>query len=190
MGAAGYAEIIAGSVPQGAEPIVVAHSVSGLFLPLVPQYARVTGLVYLASVIPQPGESFLSQYKKDPNMYRPDFVGRDPTVDEGLALQYMFHDCEPDLARWGLTTVRLMYAKQALMEACPLTALPDTRSAYISCRQDRTINPEWWEAAAIERLHSQPTCIDAGHFPHVSKAKQLAALLDTAAGSLRANSPE
>src|SRR5665213_118499 len=187
MGAAGYAGVIARALAQVVEPIVVAHSVSGLFLPLVPQYTRVAGLVYLAAVIPQPGESFVSQYKKDPQMYRPDFVGKDPTVDESLALQYMFHDCPPDLARWGLTTVRLMYAKQALVDACPLAVLPDTPSVYISCRQDRTINPDWWEAAVVERLHVEPIRIDAGHFPHVSKASLLASLLDSTPGSRRKN---
>jgi pimeloyl-ACP methyl ester carboxylesterase len=181
--ATAYAGIIAKALEDAAEPIVVAHSVSGLFLPLVPNYAQVAKLVYLAAVIPLPGESFLSQYQKDPAMYRPDFVGRDPTVDESLALHYMFHDCPADVAKWGLTTVRLMYAKQAIVEICPLAELPGVSSVYVSCRQDRTINPDWWEKAAVERLHSDPIRVEAGHFPHVSRAAELAAILDSMTAS-------
>src|SRR2546430_13759478 len=154
-----------------------------LFRSLVPSYAQVAKLVYLAAAIPLPGDSFLSQYQKDPAMYRPDFVGKNPTVDESLAMHYMFHDCSADVARWGLTTVRLMYAKQALVEICPLAELPGVRSAYLSCRQDRTINPDWWEKAAVERLRTDPIRMDAGHFPHVSRPAALAAILDSVAGS-------
>lgn len=185
MGAAGYAEEIARALQHLADPIVVAHSASGLFLPLVPRYTRVAGLVYLAAVIPQPGTSFLSQYQQDPTMYRPDFVGKNPTVDEGLARDFMFHDCPPDVVAWALQTVRMMYAKHALMETCPLASLPDAPAAYISCRQDRTINPDWWEATAQERLHTEPVRLDAGHFPHVSIPGHLAAHLDSIADAWR-----
>jgi pimeloyl-ACP methyl ester carboxylesterase len=181
LSATAYAQLIATSLDNTSQPIVVAHSVSGLFLPLVPGYAQVAKLVYLAAVIPLPGESFVSQYQKDPAMYRPGFTGKDPTVDEALARHYMFHDCPPEVASWGLTTVRLMYAKQAIVEVCPLTKLPDVPCVYISCRQDRTINPDWWEQAARQRLRTEPIRLDAGHFPHVSQAAQLATLLDSIA---------
>src|SRR2546430_10310269 len=36
-----------------------------LFRSLVPSYAQVAKLVYLAAAIPLPGDSFLSQYQKD-----------------------------------------------------------------------------------------------------------------------------
>ena len=117
-------------------------------------------------------------------MYRPDFVGKDPTAEESLAAHFLFHDAEPEAARWGLTTLRLLNAKQAIVEPCPLTAWPDLPTAYISCRQDRTIDPDWWEAAAVERLRVEPIRIDAGHFPHVSKPSVLAAVLDDFARTL------
>jgi pimeloyl-ACP methyl ester carboxylesterase len=176
-----YAAVIAKSLDNTNEAIVVAHSVSGLFLPLVPSYSPVAKLVYLAAAIPLPGESFLSQYQKDPGMYRPDFVGKNPTVDQDLALHYMFHDCPPELVSWGLTTVRLMYAKRAISEICSLAKFPDVPCAYISCRQDRTINPDWWERAAVERLHVEPIRMECGHFPHVSRAPELALILDSIA---------
>ena len=66
-----YAALIGTAVVDTESPIVVAHSASGLFLPLVPNYAHVRSLVYLAAVLPEPGESFLSQVQRDPSTDRP-----------------------------------------------------------------------------------------------------------------------
>jgi pimeloyl-ACP methyl ester carboxylesterase len=174
-----YAAVIGAALAGVSKPIVVAHSASGLFLPLVPDHASVDRLVYLAAVIPLPGESFLSQFQKAPGMYRPDFVGRDPTKDDAIAHHYLFHDCSPDTAQWALSTLRLMFAKQAILESCPLGKWPDVPSSYISCSEDRAINPDWWEVAAYERLRTQPVRIKAGHAPHVSHSVEVADILDS-----------
>jgi pimeloyl-ACP methyl ester carboxylesterase len=180
-GATRYAGIIAEALPSGSKPIVVAHSASGLFLPFVPDQAPVARLVYLAAVIPLPGQSFLSQFNENPEMYRPDFVGEDPTKDPALARHYLFHDCPPGVVPWALSTLRLMFAKQAIMEASPLEEWPQVSCSYISCTEDRAINPEWWEAAALARLATQPIRMKAGHAPHVSRPEELAELLDSLA---------
>src|SRR5260370_22450525 len=47
-----YADVIAQAIPADRDDaIVVAHSASGLFLPLVPEKRRVRRLVFLAAVI-------------------------------------------------------------------------------------------------------------------------------------------
>jgi pimeloyl-ACP methyl ester carboxylesterase len=92
LGANAYAAIIAQSLENFPGSIVVAHSASGLFLPLVLQHRKVAALVYLAAVIPQPGESFVSQYNKGPGMYQAGFAGKNPTASEELALHYLLHD--------------------------------------------------------------------------------------------------
>lgn len=81
--AARYAEIISQAIPENrGDVIVVAHSASGLFLPLVTQKRRITRMVFLASVIPQIGKSLLDQLPDDPEMLNPDWIGKDPTKDE------------------------------------------------------------------------------------------------------------
>jgi pimeloyl-ACP methyl ester carboxylesterase len=177
--AAVYADAIGKALGKSKSPIVVAHSASGLFLPLVPEYAAVARLVYLAAVIPTPGESFLTQFQRDQGMYRPDFVGKDPTKDEALARQYLFHDCSPNVSQWALSTLRLMFAKQAIVERSPLVRWPDVPSSYIYCSEDRALNPDWWEMAARERLRVDPIRIEAGHAPHVSRPVALATILDS-----------
>ncbi|MBZ5633301.1 MAG: alpha/beta hydrolase [Acidobacteriia bacterium] len=178
-GALVYAGAIGRAIENSNGAIVVAHSASGLFLPLVPEYAPVSKLVYLAAVIPLPGESFLSQFQRDQGMYRPDFIGKDPTKDEALARQYLFHDCPPSTAQWALTTLRLMFAKEALIEACPLANWPNVASTYVSCSGDRALSPAWWERAARQRLGVDPIRMEAGHAPHIARPAELATILDS-----------
>src|SRR5216684_4338416 len=57
-----YADVIAQAIPADRDDaIVVAHSASGLFLPLVPERHRVRRLVFLTAVIPQVGKSLPDQ---------------------------------------------------------------------------------------------------------------------------------
>jgi pimeloyl-ACP methyl ester carboxylesterase len=179
--ATAYASAIGNVLQESRGSIVVAHSASGLFLPLIPEYAEVAKLVYLAAVIPLPGQSFLSQFQADQGMYRSDFVGKDPTKDEALARQYLFHDCSPNVSQWAMSTLRLMFAKEAITERTPLARWPDVPSSYISCGEDRALNPDWWEMAARERLRAEPIRIEAGHAPHVSRPAALATILDSLA---------
>jgi pimeloyl-ACP methyl ester carboxylesterase len=172
-----YADVIADAVRGMDAPIVVAHSDAGLFLPLVPGRVKVASLVYLAAVIPEIGKSFMDQFKSAPEMYCSSFVGKDPTKDPDLARHFLFHDCDAEVVAWAVSTLRLMFAKQAAIEITPLLAWPDVPVAYISCSEDRTINPVWWESAAQERLGVEPIRIRAGHAPYVSRPGELADIL-------------
>jgi pimeloyl-ACP methyl ester carboxylesterase len=52
-------------------------------------------------------------------------------------------------------------------------------SAYIVCRDDRAVNPEWARRAARERLGVEPVEIDGGHSPFITRPMELAALIDS-----------
>ena len=173
-----YAEAVTAVLRQLSDPpIVVAHSVSGLFLPLVAKQRPVARMVFLAATIPQVGKSALQQLQSDPDMIWPEWIGKDPTKDAQLAMKFLFHDCSPDVGHWALSTLRLMYAHGALTEICPLDMWPDVPSSYVLCREDRTLNPNWWRVACRERLGSDPIEVDSGHCPHISRPAELAGLL-------------
>lgn len=177
-----YAEAVTVALRQLPQPpIVVAHSVSGLFLPLVAKQRPVARMVFLAATIPQVGKSALQQLQSDPDMVWPEWIGKDPTKDALLAMKFLFHDCSSEVAHWALSTLRLMYAHGALTEICPLDKWPDAPSSYVLCRQDRTLNPNWWRVASRERLGSDPVEIDSGHCPHISRPAELAGLLSSMA---------
>jgi hypothetical protein len=108
-GTARYAQVVAETLSQSKEPaIVVATSASGMFMPLVPAYARVARMVFLAALVPEPGKSVMKRFQADPEMFNPEWVGKDPTKDPAVARRFLFHDCEAAVADWALTTLRLM----------------------------------------------------------------------------------
>jgi len=173
-----YAESIAEAIPKDSDNvIVVAHSASGLFLPLVPFYRKVRRLVFLAAVIPQLGRSFLEQVGAEPDILNPEWIGKDPTKDEQVARRFLFHDCSPHVGDWAITTLRLMYARRAIVEVFPAPEWPAVPSSYIVCSEDRTIQPRWSRRAARERLGVDAIELPGGHCPHVSRPGELAEAL-------------
>jgi len=144
-----YAEFVAAALRELPDaPIMVGHSVSGLLLPLVETQRPVARMIFLGAAIPQIGKSTLQQLQSEPEMFYPEWIGKDPTKDPELAMKFLFHDCSPDVARWALTTLRLTYAHGALAEICPLDKWPDAPASYVVCAKDRTLNPAWCRKAA------------------------------------------
>jgi len=66
-----------------------------------------------------------------------------------------------------------------LAEPSPLAAWPDVERASIVCREDRAINPDWVRLAARERLGVDAIELGGGHSPFLSRASELAKVLDT-----------
>ncbi len=174
-----YARVIADSIPPGADgAIVVAHSASGVFLPLTPQFRKIGHMVFLAAMIPEPGKSVFERLRADPSMLNPEWIGKDPTRDDDAAKKFLFHDCSPEVAAWAMTTRSLTLARQAMIEPCPLESWPDVPASYIICAEDRTIQPEWSRREARRIIGIEPLELPGGHCPHVSRPAVLANLLD------------
>jgi pimeloyl-ACP methyl ester carboxylesterase len=171
-----YAEVIANAIPADRDDAtVVAHSASGLFLPLVPR--KIRRMVFLAAVIPQIGKSLRDQVTEDKTMFNPDWPGKDPTRDAQIAREFLFHDCSPEATEWALSTMQLTFARAAMFEICPLKVWPAIPSTYIVCSEDKTIRPEWARHAARERLGVEPLELPGGHCPYVSRPQELANVL-------------
>jgi pimeloyl-ACP methyl ester carboxylesterase len=171
-----YADRIADSLATS-DAIVVAHSASGLFLPLVPTMHSVARIVYLAAVVPQIGKSVIDQVRSDKDMMNSDWLWKNPIADDQVAMEFLFHDCTPEVASWAMTTRRLMFARQAVFELCPLTEFPAVACSYIVCAGDRTIQPAWSRRVARDRLGIEPIELEGGHFPQLSRPSQLAEAL-------------
>lgn len=153
--------------------VVVAHSASGMFLPLVASRRPVGHMVFLAALVPKLGTSILEQFRTDPEMLNPEWVGKNP-MEDGVARQFLFHDCSPELLEWALSTRVLMNAREAMTEMCPLEAWPSVGSSYILCSEDRTISPAWSRRIVRERLRVEPIELSGGHCPHISRPSELA----------------
>jgi pimeloyl-ACP methyl ester carboxylesterase len=175
-----YAEVIAHALEDASDDVVlVGHSASGMFIPLVPSLRPIRRLVYLAALIPQPGASIRDQLASDPEMLNAEWVatcraGNDPSSSDETAIKFLFHDCQPEAIDLGLATRTRMYAERAMTEIFPLEALPEVPSSYIVCSDDRTISPAWSRRTARERLGVGAIEISGGHCPYLSRPLPLA----------------
>ncbi|HEX7999528.1 MAG TPA: alpha/beta hydrolase [Pyrinomonadaceae bacterium] len=178
-----YAEVIAQALEDASDDVVlVGHSASGMFIPLVPSLRPVRRLVYLAALIPKPGASIRNQLADEPDMLNPEWVatcraGNDPSTNDEVAIEFLFHDCQPEAINLGLATRMRMYAEGAMAEVFPLEALPAVSSSYIVCSEDRTISPDWSRRTARERLGVEAIELPGGHCPYLSRPLQLADVL-------------
>lgn len=170
------AEALEGSGFHTPEVICVAHSASGMFLPLLAERQPIRRMVFLAAAVPRPGLSIRDQYRADSSMFNPAWVGKNPMEDD-VALEFLFHDCPPERLDWALSTRVLFYARRAIEEPCPLTAWPAVPAAYVVCAEDRTITPAWQRRAARDWLGVEPVELPGGHCPHVSRPVALSDLL-------------
>jgi pimeloyl-ACP methyl ester carboxylesterase len=162
------------------EPVVVvAHSASGLLLPLVPSFRPVAHLVYLAAGVPQPGMTLDEQLEADPDMLNPAWVGVDPFQDHQAARRFLFHDCDPETAGWAIATQTPWYPEGLYSERCPLAGFPPIPSTSIVCAADRVIQPAWSRRVASDRLRAQVIELPGGHCPHLSRPELLAEALIT-----------
>jgi pimeloyl-ACP methyl ester carboxylesterase len=161
---------------QPPEVVCVAHSASGMYLPLVAERWPPRRMVFLAAVVPRPGLSMMDQYRADSSMLNPAWEGKNP-MDDDVALEFCFHDCPPERLDWALSTRVLFYAKRAMEESCPLNAWPPVPASYIVCAEDRTITPAWQRKAAREWLGVEPVELPGGHCPNVSRPETLADVL-------------
>ena len=192
-----YAAIIAKQLEKIEESVIlVGHSFSGMFLPLVASLRPVQHLVYLASFIPKVETSIAGQlFDESPDMFDPEWAeawtsaigaGKCPVDDYELALHFLFHDCTPEVAKWAFTTRQLTNAVAAINEVFPLTDYPNNLShSYVVCNKDRTINPIWSRRAAREFLGIKAIELASGHCPYLSVPKQLASILDTVSNANR-----
>src|SRR5262245_43570362 len=101
--AARHAETIAQALDRSgitpAHAIRVGHSASGMYLPLIAEHWSPRRMVFMAAIVPRPGMSVVEQYRVDPSMFNPAWVGQNP-LEERVALDFVYHDCPPDRLDW------------------------------------------------------------------------------------------
>jgi pimeloyl-ACP methyl ester carboxylesterase len=177
-----YATCIAESM-RGTSAVVVAHSLSGALLPLLPGMRDCALLVYLAAVIPEPGRSVREQFAADSAMFSPDWIAAGPrwfdaSQSRALAEEFLFHDCDPPTLNWALASVDPLVPGNLVTQACPLTRWPEVAAASVVASQDRTLSPDWCRRVSRRRLNVEPIDVDAGHCPHVSRPVEIATLFE------------
>ncbi|MGH7910275.1 MAG: alpha/beta hydrolase, partial [Candidatus Dormibacteraceae bacterium] len=140
--------------------------------------------VWLAAFVPDGRRGLLEEVSVAPaDIFNPEWIGKDPTSDPVLATHFLFHDGDLKTLTWALTTLRRFSPRTLSTE--PIALAPGIPSAYVVAGQDRTLRPDWCGRQAAHRLHAELVEIQGGYCPHVSRAEELATILD----DLAARSP-
>jgi pimeloyl-ACP methyl ester carboxylesterase len=163
----------------GDDVVLVGHSMSGLFIPFVANQRAVRKLVYLAAGIPKVGTSVVDRvlHGNESDMFNPACLNKDPSKDEAVALEMLFHDCKPEVAHWAISKLRHQASRVVFAEISPIQAMPDIESAYIVCTEDRTVDPAWSKRTARELLGVEAIALPGGHCPQISRPVHLAEVL-------------
>jgi pimeloyl-ACP methyl ester carboxylesterase len=101
-------------------------------------------------------------------------------VDEQVARDILYPDCDPEVAHAAFTHLRPQ-ASALYGVACPAIDLAATPSTYVLARADRLVAPDWSRRAA-ERAAADVVEIDGGHSPMLARPAELADVLESATG--------
>jgi len=177
-----YAAEIAESIVEP-NTVLVAHSLCGALLPLVPEVKDCALLVFVAAVIPEPGKSVRDQHTEDTGMFSPAWIESgarwsDESQRDALAKEFLFHDCDEETLPWALRTVQPIVTRQLSTQRSPLATWPGVPGVSIVPTEDRTLSPDWMRRVSRRVLGRQPIEIRAGHCPHVSQPTRIADLLE------------
>ena len=166
-----YADTVVEALGDRSNVIVVGHSLGGFTAPLVCERIPVDLLVFLAGMIPAPGELF------------EDWWTNTGYADSGLD-DVFYHDVPPALEAEATKRDR-DESSRALSEPWPLEAWPDVPTKYLLCRDDRMLTAEWARRHARERLGIDADEMGGGHYIMLSRPRELTERLDAyaAAGS-------
>jgi pimeloyl-ACP methyl ester carboxylesterase len=176
-----YAAAVVAAVADRKDLVVVGHSFGGFTAPLVAARLPVDALVFVAGMVPSPGEA--------PNDWW-DRVGYKKAVREqaardggatGSADPYVcfYHDVPRELAEQAMSKERAHPSAACMVSPWPLEALPQVPTHFVLCTEDRFFPPHLLRRVAADRLGIVPDEIAAGHCVALSRPQELANMLES-----------
>jgi SAM-dependent methyltransferase len=175
-----YADAVIAVVGERRDLVVVAQSFGGFTAPLVAARLPVDALVFVAGMVPLPGEApgdwwantgyrkaVAEQAARDGGMTG----NQDPHVG-------FYHDVPRELAAQALSQERAHPSAACMASPWPLQALPDVPTHFVLCTEDRFFPATLLRRVVAERLGIVPDEIAAGHCVALSRPKELADILD------------
>src|SRR3954468_21760671 len=151
-GLADFTDTVLAALGDASDVAVVGHSYGGFTAPLVASKVRARVLVYLAGMIPAPGEP-PGQWWGNTGFAAPSGLSDIETYFNGVPLS---------LAEEGMAHGREQVSKE-WDEPWPLPAHPDVPTRVVLCRDDRFFTPDFQRRVARERLGLEPDEVDGPH---------------------------
>jgi hypothetical protein len=171
-------------------PILVGHSLAGIFLPFLGYRIKAKREIYIAALASGTEHTLSDRLFAGEEIFEFAWiaayegmaisVNQSPSGDQIARIQnYLFHDCPSSsfAAYWRPLSLplNLFYESRFF-----LTESNIPRN-YIVCTRDRTIRPEWQRKIALEITHAPPMEFASGHCPQIAKPYELAYLIDALA---------
>jgi pimeloyl-ACP methyl ester carboxylesterase len=147
-----FVDTVLAALGDASDVAVVGHSYGGFTAPLVAAKVRARALVYLAGMIPAPGEQ-PGQWWGNTGFAAPTGLSEAETYFNGVS---------PELAAECQAHVRDQVSKE-WDEPWPLPSHPDVPTRVLLCRDDRFFTPDFQRRIARERLGITPDEVDGPH---------------------------
>jgi pimeloyl-ACP methyl ester carboxylesterase len=174
------ADAVAQAAGNHSTPVaVVAQSFGSFIGPLVAARLPTQVLVFVAGMVPAPGESPNAWWE---NTGYADAVREQAAADGGMTgsddpFVNFFHDVPRPLAEEAMSRER-HGSIAGLDDPWPLDAWPAVPTRFVLCSEDRFFPPAFSRRVVADRLGIGPDEIDAGHCVALSRPVELAAMLD------------
>jgi SAM-dependent methyltransferase/pimeloyl-ACP methyl ester carboxylesterase len=177
-----YADAVVAAVGDRKDLVVVAQSFGGFTAPLVAARLPVDALVFVAGMVPAPGEAPRDWWER--TGYR-QAVEEQAARDGGLTgsddpYVCFYHDVPRELATLAMSKERAHPSAAANASPWPLDALPDVPTRFVLCTEDRFFPADFCRRVVAERLGIVPDEIAASHCVALSRPVELADLLEQA----------
>jgi surfactin synthase thioesterase subunit len=162
-----YRDAVVTAIGQRTDLVVVAHSLGGFTAPAVCERLPVQLLVFVAGMIPRPGETVNDYWGH--TAYDWD---ADPESD------YFFQDLPPGLAAEARQQLRPQ-AGRPMDDPALLEHWPDVPTQAVIATEDLLFPADYLRRLTTDRLGFAPHDLPGGHFPMLGHPVELADLLET-----------
>jgi Alpha/beta hydrolase family len=150
--------------------VVVGQSLGGFTAPIVADRVGAAGLVFVAAMIPGPGERAGEWW--DTSGFRDHWGDRE--MDE---VEDFLHDLPPALLEEVMARGEVQQTGRPMEDPFPLDRLPAVPTRGIAATNDRFFGLAFMERLIRDRLGVEPEHVESGHLPALANPQGLVDVL-------------
>jgi len=163
------AAVDAVGTPEG-DAVVVGQSLGGFTAPVVAERLGAAELVFVAAMIPNPGETAGDWWATSGFQ---DMWG-DQEMDD---MEHFLHDLPPGVLQEALERGEIQQTDRVMTDPFPLRALPPIPTRGIAATHDRFFPVAFMNRLIRDRLGVEPEHVAAGHLPALANPVGLVEVL-------------